>query len=168
MAILKLSSPWIRYYRELEAMFMEDPEVKVVYDEEANVVKLYVDSATKAYALDRLLPSEATFGMVKLKIDVIPANGVKTECSDLFEAAFKGNGALSYITHVKGIFANEMTYVVFVKEVVQYFNDDLGDANGVCSTLYQDIAKRLFTSTEGVFFCTNTNGSVALPCICKA
>ena len=61
-----------------------------------------------------------------------------------------------------------MTYVVFVKEVVQYFNDDLGDANGVCSTLYQDIAKRLFTSTEGVFFCTNTNGSVALPCICKA
>lgn len=42
-----------------------------------------------------------------------------------------------------------------VNKVVQYFNDDLGDAHGVCSTLYQEIAKDVFGEHEGIFFCTN-------------
>ena len=53
-----------------------------------------------------------------------------------------------------------MTYVVFKKEVVQYFNDSLGDIHGVCSTLMQDIAKDIFEDTEGVYFCTDTENPV--------
>ena len=39
---------------------------------------------------------------------------------------------------------NSFTYVVFEKEVVQYWNDNLGDINGLRSTLYQDLAKEIF------------------------
>ena len=55
---------------------------------------------------------------------------------------------------------NPITYVVFVNEVVQYFNDDLGDVYGQCSTLYQEIAKDVFGETEGVFFCTDVEEPV--------
>ena len=56
MARIRKSAPWVDYYYELEVMFKEDPEVRVVYDEEAYEVKLFVDSMTKANALAELLP----------------------------------------------------------------------------------------------------------------
>jgi hypothetical protein len=38
-----LSAPWITMYHEIEALFKKDPDIKVVYDEENVVVKLYVE-----------------------------------------------------------------------------------------------------------------------------
>ena len=46
-------------------------------------------------------------------------------------------------------------YVIFANKVVQYFNDSLSDAHGVCSTLYQDIARDVFGDDCGVYFCTD-------------
>ena len=74
MSKLGLSSPWVNFYRELEALFAKDPEVKVVYDEEKNDVKLYVDNLAKADALAQLLPVERTFGNITITVTVIPAN----------------------------------------------------------------------------------------------
>ena len=71
---LGLSSPWINFAREINAFFKEDPEVKVTYNDEENIVKLYVNSDEKADALSALLPMEKEFGNVKLNIEVIPAN----------------------------------------------------------------------------------------------
>ncbi len=57
--------------------------------------------------------------------------------------------------HVDGIFSNDISYILFEPKVVQFFNDDLGDLNGLRSTLYQDIAANVFEDAhEGVFFCT--------------
>ena len=36
-------------------------------------------------------------------------------------------------------------------------NDDLSDAHGICSTLYQDLAKEVFGESEGIFFCTEVS-----------
>ena len=33
---MKLSSPWVEFYRKIEALFEQDDEVKVVYEEENN------------------------------------------------------------------------------------------------------------------------------------
>lgn len=57
---------------------------------------------------------------------------------------------------VDGIMTNPMTFIVFQNKVVQYWNDDLGDINGNCSTLYQTVAKDVFGDVEGIFFCTDT------------
>ena len=45
---VKLSAPWVTFYRELEALFGEDPDVTVKYDEKKNVVELYVENEKKA------------------------------------------------------------------------------------------------------------------------
>lgn len=156
MARIRKSAPWVDYYYELEAMFKEDPEVKVVYDEDNYEVKLFVDSMTKANALAELLPMEKKFGNVTMQVVIIPANkkldGVRAY---VWKAVFEGNPIVNKIETVEGIFTNPITYIVFRKDVVQYFNDDLGDYYGQCSTLYQEIAKDIFEEHEGVFFCTD-------------
>ena len=149
-----LTTPWAEYYNELEALFAEDPDVKIAYDNDEYTVKIFVDGTAKADALAQLLPTEKAFGNVTLTIIVVPANESPTRAS-LIRDAFMGNEALSYIQSIEGIMSNPMTFVVFKNKVVQYFNDDLGDINGMRSTLYQDIAKEIIGQEGGIFFCTD-------------
>lgn len=165
MAKLTLSAPWYIRIRELEAMFRYDEEVHVVYDDEDNVVTLYVDDCDKAAALEVLLPDEYICGKA-LSVRVVPANGAKSNCNFmyepkdyLYEVAFEGNPALSFARTVQ-LGTNPLTYVVFAKTVVQFFTDDLGDAYGNRSTLYQEIAKNIFGESEGVSFCTDVRDVV--------
>lgn len=153
---MKMVSPWVEYYRKIETLFQQDNEIRVVYDEESNTISLYVNNDAKADALFQVLPMEKSWGNVSIRINVVPANGFRTAPSGTFETIFKGNPAVSFIKTVEGISSNSLTYIVFNKEVVQYFNDDLGDYYGQCSTLYQDLAKEIFGDHDGVFFCTAT------------
>lgn len=160
MAMIRLAPPWVTYANEMAQLFLNDPEVHVVYDNDECEIKIYVDNAAKAGALTELLPTEKNYGNITLAITVVPANGISVPVGNIYQTAFKGNGAFSFVKTVRGIFANDLTYVVFKNRVVQYFNDDFGDIYGQCSTLYQDIAKRIFGETEGVFFCTDTEKNV--------
>jgi hypothetical protein len=153
---IKLSSPWAIYFRQVQALFAEDSAVKVVFDENANELKIYVEGASKAEAIEKLLPTEKTFGNVVMKITVIPANNANEDKLTLISKAFEGNPALSDIISTE-LFDKPISYVLFRKEVVQYFNDDLSDAHGICSTLYQDLAKEVFGESEGIFFCTEVS-----------
>ncbi len=157
MAKLKKLSPWMVFYREIDAMFKRDPEVQVVYDEDAQVIKLFVDNTSKADALAQILPDEKEFGNVTVQIVVIPSNNLlQSSQDDLFRRALYYNDAVTSIETTKDIPGFPcLTYVIFAKEVVQYFTDNLGDYYGITSTLYQDIAKDIFVNTEGVYFCTD-------------
>ena len=163
-----LSAPWDIYYAEVKAFFAKDDEVKVIFDRENLNLMLYVDGESKASALSDLLEGEKTWGSATLKVTVIPSNtssGTKhfvLSKIESFAEAFLGNNAVEDIITIKGIMSNPMTYIVFKKEVVQYFTDDLGDYHGVRSTLYQEIAKEIFGEHEGIFFCTDTSDTVWL------
>lgn len=156
MAKINLSPPWVSYYHEVQAFFKEDPDVRVLFDDVKYEIRLYVEDPEKADALSQLLKPEVVFGSVVLSIIVVPSNKVTTSKESLFEKAFKNNEAVSFLYCVKSIFSNDLLYVVFEKEVVQCYTDDLGDIYGVRSTLYQNIAKEIFKEYDGVFFCTDT------------
>lgn len=147
MAKLKLSPPWSTFYDEISAMFKKDPEVKVIMDEDEYTVTVFVNDPIKSGAIARILEQEKRFGRVKLKVVVPPPDGPVYDDfkSDLevYEAAFKGNKALSFIQPKQTIFDTSF-YVVFRNEVVQYFNDDISDIHGMCSTLYENIARDIF------------------------
>ena len=166
MAILKLSAPWQIYYKELCELFKFDPEVRIVYDTDEQIINLYVDNAAKADAMYIVLPEEKSFGGVVVKINVIPANktNLRRTRGTTYEDLFYKNPIVDDIVTIEGVMTNPITYVIFKKEVVQYYNDSLSDAHGLCSTLYQDIAKRVLNADEGIFFCTNnTMGSFKIP-----
>lgn len=158
MARVKLSAPWDEFYNEVNELFRYDDEVRVVFFEEQKKIKLFVDNPAKAEALQKLLPQKKEWGKVVLLIEIIPSNKEKkTELTrSIWSVAFTGNTAVSFIYTIDGIFNNPLTYVVFVNEVVQYFNDNLGDINGNRSTLYEDIARDVFGHVDGTFFCTDT------------
>ena len=173
MATLKMVSPWVNLYHEINAFFKKDPNVTVVYDEEETEVKLYVNGSEKAKALTELLPASRKFGNVTLKVTVIPENedhscayykpavryhsnsGYREAAAEEpFTAAFRGNPIFSFANSVN-LQTNRIVYVVFKNEVVQYYNDDLGDYYGQCSTLYQNIADDIFKPIDSVHYCTD-------------
>ena len=158
----KLSAPWITFVHELEALFAEDSEVKVKYDDETNIVKLYVSDTDKATALEKLIPAEKKFGNITVKVEVIPPNADEFTKEELFNKAFDGNGALAYTASYDNPLGH-FTYIVFGKKVVQFFNDQLDDVNGNKSMLYQDIASDVFGEGHGVFYCTDADRSLSKP-----
>ena len=159
MEKLNLSSPWLTFVSELRALFDNDPDVEIVYDDEEKNVKVFVDNGRKAEALARLLPSEKEFGNVTISIDVVPANSEDDDLMSLLVKAFEGNSAVADVKSVETVMGT-FNYVIFKREVVQFFNDQLDDINGNKSTLYQEIAKDIF-NLNGVHFCTD-DGSYGL------
>ena len=163
----RISSPWVRLYREIQAMFAEDKQVKVVLDD--TNVNVYVEDEVKADAIEKILKALYVFGNVTSMVTVYPANNCKSEekytydsVEALYKTAFENNPALSYVAEYSTVFGS-MAYVVFANKVVQYFNDDLGDVNGMCSTLYQDIAKDIFRHEPNTFYCTDTPENLGKP-----
>ena len=100
-----------------------------------------------------------------MNVSVIPGNnpnGTKEELDPknhqkLIAYALNGNKAVSFIQEVGFMSNNKFMYVVFVKEIVQFYNDDIGDIRGLCHTLYQELAKIIFENRAGVFFCTDVD-----------
>ena len=147
---LDLSAPWYTYFTEIKMLFEKDPAVSVKFDSENYVISIYVDGTEKAYALSQLLPAVKDLG-VPVRIRVIPSNVPYESDFELLKRAFKDNPVL-----VDAIEAtNGHHYIVFKKEVVQFFNDQLDDVHGYKSTLFQHIAKEVFDSIDpSVHFCT--------------
>ena len=158
MAIIKKSAPWVTYYREVNELFKKDNGVLVLFDEENLELKLCVKDQTKANAIQYLMPIQKEFGNVILKINVIPANGKElrgVNTSNILTIAcdaFRDNDAVYMVTDVRAMF--DLVYVIFRKEVVQYFDDNIGDINGNCSTLYEVIARDVFNDV-GIKYCTD-------------
>lgn len=159
------SPPWVSYAHKLKALFGQDPDIRLDYIEDMNEVKLYVNGRDKYEALDYFLPKKKVFGNVTLHITLIPSNEMTgtPNIGKMLRDAFKDNPIFSRAVDAKTMF-DDITYVMFHKEVVQYFDDNLADLNSVRSTLYQDIADEVFRDMLGdkmrvqemyrVHFCT--------------
>lgn len=166
---LKLSPPWVTYVNKLIALFGQDPEItiKVI----GSHVKICVDNEEKALLLTKWLPYGKNFGNYSLVITVYPSNEQESssklklagEMEDLpldrqFDLVFAKNPVYSFSYRVESLFSNDITYVVFKNEVVQFFNDNLNDIYGNVSTLYENIAREIFedvSDNQVAFFCTD-------------
>lgn len=154
---LKLSSPWAAYCYKLNAMFGHDPDIRIDYDDDGKVLTLVVNGTDKANALTALLPAEKDFGGVILRTVIKPEKEEKDK-ADLIEAALKGNPCFGYVLRIDEGLGKGTRYVMFRKDIAQYWNDNLGHPNGYESHLYQDLAYEIFGSEPGTFYCTETNG----------
>lgn len=154
---VKLSPPWIKLQHEFEAMFGKDPDIKVVSDSDDHSITLFVSDEDKADALSTLLPDKKIFGNVIVYINVVPANEDIETILSIFNKAFSGNPVFAYSKSVDDPASFSTNYLVFKKEVVQFFMDNLADANGVESMLYQDIARDIFGDINCIHYCTDIN-----------
>lgn len=166
MAIVNLSAPWVEHYYELCAFFRNDSEVAVVFDPDKMIVKLYVDDMRKAEALEHVIAHKLEFGNVTLNVEVVPGNDAKKfsegstqrdiiDDMEIWQIIGRNNPAIDRIIKQIGIGGMKYTFVMCDPVVVQYFNDNTADLNGLTSTLYENIARDIFTGKAGVFFCTS-------------
>lgn len=161
---LRLLPPWSIYIKKMEALFDGDPQIacNVNWDGNNPSIVLATSNPDKAAALLKLLPEEKEFGDVVLKIGVdckTISNNAFADPKELFETAFSGNPAFAYVVTTEGYWYVPFCYVVFAREIVQFFSDSLNDPHGVSTTLYQDIAAELFEKANlpgGVAYCTDT------------
>ena len=158
-ANLNLSPPWISYVHKIESLFNGDEDVIIQYDNEEVALKLFVNDEVKAEAISKLLPMQKEFGNVILTITVYPPNEYVKPRAAYFGEACEGNPNVADILTIEDvpgmIISNPITYIIFKKEVVQYFDDNLHDAHGNRTTLNEDIARDIFGESVGVFFCTD-------------
>lgn len=157
MKELKLSPPWNEYANKIKILFEKDSDININYDKDNIVLSLYVDNTDKAVALNHLLPEEIDFGGQKMKIRIVPTNAEKN-IRQYMKDLFKGNPIVNRIEDVTGPISNPMTFVEFRKEIVQYYNDNIGDLHGNRTTVIEEIAREVFEKKDGVFFCTD-NGT---------
>lgn len=155
----KLSPPWITYYHKVQALFEKDDSVIVNFDEDKCYLNIVVkEDVEKGEAIRTLLPFEKNFGNNIMKISVMTTKDEKSiPTTALFANAFKGNPIVEDIINASDIFRDNQTYIMFQNKVVQFFNDNINDYNGMCSTLYQDIAKDVFKDFVDAHYCTSTN-----------
>lgn len=163
---VSLSSPWVRYYHEVQAFFYGDDDVAVDYDDDTNVMSIYVNNENKANVIDELLGGTKEFGAVTLTINVVPANKKKTVAAAAevsnndsvlikLHHLFDGNANVTKITTSPIPMMNKQIYVLFQCKVLQYYSDDLGDLYGLESTLHENVARDLFgDKLPGVYYCT--------------
>lgn len=164
---LKLSPPWITYINKLQALFDPDPLIafNVNYQGENGpevTLSLAASQADKAAAIRKLLPEVKKFGNIFMNINIdcpTASNIAFPTPKKLFEAAFKNNPVFAEAISPTedGYWFFSMTYIIFKNCVVQFFNDNLNDAHGLISTLYQDIAAEIFEDAglTGVYYCTD-------------
>lgn len=167
-ARFKLSPPWVEYINKMEALFDGDPQIAFNVDLEGAEPKVVLacNNGDKVTALQQILPTEVTFGNIILHVivDGTPSNRTFKTKKELFDVAFAKNPAYAYSVAPadEGYAWFSFVYVVFKCCVIQIFCDNLNDCHGIISTLYQNIAKEIFTTdkTQGVYYCTDVESKV--------
>ena len=153
-----LSAPWIAYYEKLYLLFKKDPEVSMAFKQNGDgdkKIEIYVSNNRKAEAISKILPCYVSFGNVIVPIIVLPSNDENEDWIYNFMDAFDGNEIIDDVVQDTGL-TRDMNYVVFRKEVAQYYNDNIQSVDGFSSTLYEDIAREIFKDAPaGTFFCTS-------------
>lgn len=158
--ILKLQPPWNTYVSKIRAIFENDPDIRIEFNDSTSkpVVTMYVENGTKADALQQLLGTEKKFGNISLGINIIPANKELNTPTDILQAALDGNPIVTQI-ETYDVFGGEMTFCEFRKEVIQFPNDDCSDLYGNFNGLAEDLARELFVGTinSQINYCTAVN-----------
>ena len=145
---MKKSAPKYTLFRKIEAMFEKDPCVDVSMDEKNNIIMLCVTGSAKAEAIRQILPFNVTLG--EEVIDICIKYNVDDALSAVYRTAFYGNPIVQEI--VDSGPNDDFCYVVFAPEIIQFFDDNLGDPHGNTTTLASTIADEIFDETDGVFF----------------
>lgn len=155
---VNLSPPWVTFYRKIQTLLKQDPDVFTLFDQEEMIIKVYTADQQKAEALEHLLVKSAAFGSVTVNVQIIPGNGLPAErTGDIYEAAFSGNGAFYETKEITIPFAGKLRYVVWTWEVAQFYNDNLADVNGNMTMLYEQVARDVLIEEPGVFHCTTAS-----------
>lgn len=161
----KLSPPWYIHRDKLSALFEEDGQVTIGKVEKRSdgqyTAEITVSDKEKQAALQQIILQNVNFGNVKLTftfadpLDIPQANDDVSP--ETFIAAFKGNPILVKAMNAVNPWQLPETVVIFRKEVIQFWADNMADFYGNYNGLAVDIAREVLVPSRIVY--TIANGS---------
>lgn len=167
MSRIKLSPPWVTYWKKLEALFNADPDIEVgqLYDtEDRKEIWIYVSDEKKYRALVNLLPTYPDFGNVKLKNVIKFKGGVEQDTFQDLKDLFADNGNVQELKEAVDFAGTPHLFINFKPEVIQFRNDDISDYYGLYTGLAADIAREIFDMPyNGAHFSTAPAENVNTP-----
>lgn len=136
-----ISSPWMTYYKKLVALFFDDPELEVKWNEDEKSIIIESTNTFKIMALEKLLEPTVTYGNVTITVKCLVKDGSEESVASIFRTAFAGNPHISEVIEQETMGCIDQTFVLFKPEVIQFFNDDLTDYHGNWNGLSEDIMR---------------------------
>lgn len=158
---LQLSPPWTTYWREIQGLFLNDPQITVKELEKAEdgySFNIYVDDQAKYEALAAILKPVKEFGNVKVTIQIIPADAslkapeIAPSVEDyleFFATAFKDTGRVVGTQIVTTPTGTKIGYVITDAGIYQFFNDDLTTLYGWKTMTIEDMFRDVFSYDLG-------------------
>ena len=152
---LELLSPWMIHAKKVHALFGEDPDISMTYQDDGTSprVKIFVKNPIKATCIDKIIKHEIIFGNITLYVDVIPSNEA-ISVDQLFRMAFVGNPLFSEFVSESTPFGT-VNYTIFNPQIIQYLSDDTSDVYGLDSVLAEDLAREVLNDEFAVNYCTD-------------
>jgi hypothetical protein len=164
---LGLQSPWYTLYNKIVSMFGGDEELTISNITETTkaaenakatyTITISSANAVKLQAIEKILKHEFPMGNIVVKIAFVYEESKNSDITAAdFKNAFTGNPIMSNIKTIETPWKSEMTFVLFKREVIQFYNDDITDLYGNFNGLAEDIARELFNDvTEVISYCTD-------------
>lgn len=162
-----IQSPWVTHWEMVKAMFAKDESVRIsdlIYipsNNGNNAIYKFQILATdndKAAAIKDVLLQSIEMGNITLKIDIGAGTEIFHEIDsnkgnsivelDDYKRVFVGNPAFYDVIDIADFYGVHHKFVVFEREVVSFFNDDLTDPWGLWNGLYEDIARNIFVDSD--------------------
>ena len=164
---LGLSAPWVTYQGMVATLFKDDPDITVSYlDNDEKSFTVSTSNADKFMLLNKYLKPSADFGgvTVKVNLEYTGTDPIKRGIADDMKKLFAGNSILEDVMEADTPFG-DMTYLLFKRDAVGFYNDNLTNPWGNSNYLACDVAKAVLNPMTGVNFTTN-NPAPACDCCC--
>lgn len=149
-----LSSPWVTYSKKIMAIFERDKDLTVNFDQDTYTITIESENTFKIMAIEKILEPQKVFGNITVTVKCLVKNAENESVAALFKTAFAGNPIVSQIQEVATPLSPSETYVIFKKEVIQFFNDDTSDFYGNFNGLSEDIMRDVVNGSIRVNFGT--------------
>lgn len=181
MADDRIFNPWYTLWMKIYFTLSQDEEVSVsgLNKEDDNKYNIVITAKQMhtAYALSQVIKPVFTFGNVKVEvilkhqnIGVLPSTKEDEQFTDeeiglLICAAFRNNKLFKGVVLIpkkeKSLFAGKVV-ILFAKEVIQFYNDDVtdifGNFNELAVYVFADIIKFIYKDKQDkeIFVLCNT------------
>ena len=155
---VRLSPPPYTYFNFIKHSIGNDSCLEVLemqVQEEGNyLIQIEVQDRRHARALAAILELHKNIGNENIYIEVLhkgtivePQEDYKTmkDFIKMFETALCSNRYFNRATFIKSLAGYPIVFLIFKKEVIQFFNDDISDFfnnfNGVAADVFREVLK---------------------------
>lgn len=156
---VKMSPPWDGYMNMLASFFRGDDRIRVGCGTDKRVGTVAVFDSKMYAALEQVLKTRVRFGNVVLRINIVPADGLKAfkgEMTDLeaLRCVLSKNPAFAKFVSRKTELGN-FVYCMFKPVVLMWHNDNPASPYKQTASVYETAALEVFKSAKiGISYAT--------------